>query len=138
MSGGVMSEEFDLGEKQPHKTTSRPSWMYIVIAAVVVVGIVAIVLATRPQGAPAVTLETLNTKLTALDGKVAEVQTKMLQYRDTLQNEIGGLSTNVVGVELMMGSLADTLEELTGEVANLAIAVADIKAMLVACNCTAP
>ena len=140
-NGGVLSEEFFLDEPGPRQPRQSPQlpWLNIVLVVVVVVGLIVTGVATaRALGALSEQLTVLNTELTAMNTELTAIKASITQSASSVQNEIGGLGTNIIGVELMAGSLSDTLEALLGEVSTLTVTVAALQEMIAAGNFTAP
>ena len=126
-----MSEDFfDIdkqGPRQPRQSRQLP-WFNIVLVAIMVAALIVMsVVTARAQGALSGELTSLNTQLTAMNTELTAIKTGITQAASSVQNEIAGLGTNIIGVELMAGSIGDILEELSEEVSTLTVAVAELQ-----------
>ena len=134
-----MSEDYfdEKGPRPPRQSPQLP-WLNIVLVVLVVVGLIVMGVATaRAQGALSGQLTSLNTQLTAMNTELTAVKTSITQAASSVQNEIAGLGTNIIGVELMAGSIGDILEALSGEVSTLTVTVAKLQETIAAGNFSA-
>jgi hypothetical protein len=133
-----MSEDFytDAAKGPAPRQGGRPSWMWPVIAVVATLAIVlpVVLLARAPAQSDDITLSTLNDKLVAISVEQTNLQNRLL----SLEAEMGGLAGTVGAIETYLGNLEEEVETLSVAVTDIQGSLAEIKGMLVACNCTAP
>jgi hypothetical protein len=142
-----MSEQFyedPVGTPAPRQG-GRPSWMWpVVIVAIVAILVPVILLSRAPAQSDEITLSTLNDKLVLISAEQTNLKNRLI----SLEGEMGGLAGTVGAIETHLGELEGglafgedvivTLNELSVAVTDIQGSLAEIKGMLVACNCTAP
>ena len=135
-----MAEDLGLGippTQRPQGIPPKTPWVNIILSAVVVVALIIMsVTVARTQGGLSDAISSLNTQISKVSEELTGIKASVIQSSSSIQNEIGGLSTNIVNAELMANELLDRIDALTGEISTLAIAVAGIEAQLAAGNWT--